>query len=108
MIKTKEGTFYIVVNPFTSSYTITMYDSATECTYLRELCYKEIDEWREIEIAGKLYDVHVLYDQDFWIYVTEVNEEEETPMGCGKSREVQIEVQLHDGGPTTKLKRKQY
>jgi hypothetical protein len=106
MLKTKEGTFYIVVNPFTHCYTITIYDADTECTYEIDEFYEEIDEWKEIEIAGKLYDIHVLYDEDFWIYVSEV--EDGVAMGCGKSREVNLEVQLHDGGPTTKLKRKQY
>lgn len=106
MIKNKPGTFYIVVNPFINSFTITMYDVATECTYEKNLSWKEWDEWQEIEIAGKLYDIHVLYDEDFWIYVTEV--EDGQVMGCGKYREVKLEVQLYDGGPTTKLKRKQY
>jgi len=108
MIKNKPGTFYIVVNPFTNSFTITVYDSATECTYERNLSWKEWDEFQEIEIAGKLYDVHVLYDSDFQIYITEIGEQEETDMGCGKSMEVYIEVQLHDGGPVTKLQRKKW
>lgn len=106
MIRNKAGKFYIVVNPFINSFTTTMYDSATQCTYIRDLGWKEWDEWQELELAGKLYDIHVIYDSDFQIYITEA--EEGVPMGCGRSREVQIEVQLHDGGPTTKLQRKKW
>jgi hypothetical protein len=104
MLKTKEGTFYIVVNPFTHCYTITVHQDS--CTHETEMFYEQIDEWNEIQVGDQLYDVHVLYDQDFWIYITKV--EEGVTTGCGESQEVQIEVQLHDGGPTTKLKRKQY
>ena len=51
MLKTKEGTFYIVVNPFTHCYTISMYDADTECTYEIDEYYEQIDEWKEIEIG---------------------------------------------------------
>lgn len=104
MLKLKEGKFYITVNPFTRNYTITVYHDS--CTHIIEKFYDDIDEWTTVSIAGVWYDIHVLYDENFWIYITK--EEEGVSTGCGESQEVDIEVVLYEGGPTTKLKRKQY
>lgn len=102
MIKLKEGKFYITVNPFTHECIITVYSDS--CTYTRSIYYEQIDEWTTVEIAGQEYDIHILYDESFWIYVTKV--EEGLATGCGEPQEVSIEVVLYDAGPTTKLKRK--
>ena len=104
MIKLKEGKFYITVNPFTREYTITVYHDS--CTHVAEMFYQDTDEWTTVEIAGVSYDIHVLYDGEFWIYVTK--EEEGVSTGCGESQEVEIEVVLRDGGPAIKMKKKKY
>jgi hypothetical protein len=99
MLKTKEGTFYIVVNPFTHKCTFSV--NINSINYKVDYWYEDAAEHGSINIDGQLYDINIYYDESFWIYI--FKSEEGSTM-----EDVQIEVQLYDNGPTIKLKNKQY
>jgi len=98
MIKTKEGTFYIVVNPFTHKCNISV--NINSIKHEIDYWYDSVYEWDYIYIDNQKYKLNIYYDESFWIYIYED--------GSNSMQEVKIEVQLYDNGPTIKLKNKQY
>lgn len=104
MIKLKEGKFYVTVNPFINKITITVYSDSL--THEIDYFYTESDEWTSIEVGDKEFDVHILYDECFWVYISKV--EEGSSEGCGEPQDVQVEAMLYDSGPTIKLKKPVY
>jgi hypothetical protein len=98
MLKTKEGTFYIVVNPFTHKCNISV--NINSIKHEIDYWYDSVYEWDYIYIDNKKYKLNIYYDESFWIYIYEDE--------SNSIQEVKIEVQLYDNGPTIKLKNKQY
>lgn len=68
----KNKTFKVTINPFTMGVVIERGD------WSLELSFNAFDEWQSFEYDGKLYDIHIHYDDCLTVSIYDVIERERT------------------------------
>jgi hypothetical protein len=64
--------FNVIINPFKQRICVYARVNKVDCETLID--YKELDEWSGFEFNGKMFDIHIYYDEDIEVSIYEVFE----------------------------------
>lgn len=87
----KKLKFTALVNPFTRTAWISALVNG--CQYENELTFEELDEWTSMEMGGMVFDVHMQYDERFYIHIYDIVDEH---VDYGVSYPVRIKFKLDE------------
>jgi len=63
--------FNVIINPFLQRMCVYARINKVDCEVV--IPYEGLDEWYGFELNGKLFDLHLLYDEDIEVYINEMN-----------------------------------
>lgn len=64
--------FNVIINPFTQKMCVYARVNGLDCETIVK--YNELDEWNGFEFNGKMFDIHIYYDDDIEVSIYEVLE----------------------------------
>jgi len=89
--------FKVSVNPFT--YTcIVKYKNSQGVKFEYTKLFDEFDEWFTIDIDNELFDVHIIYDEELFVTIYDVNLDDKGNHQTDTSynHEVDLKIVLND------------
>jgi hypothetical protein len=64
--------FNVIINPFKQRMCVYARVNKVDCETI--IPYSELDEWNSFEFNGRLFDLHLLYDEDIEISIYELQD----------------------------------